>query len=145
MDTVRDERGQALVLAVLMLAIAAVAISGLRVAQEQIFAAAREHRAGEAAVEAATAVIADAYTAELRRVASSTTAPRPTPDALRAMADAGVRETARAAATQMSLLNGGPLIGDTWVRCAAGLVDVSLTISGRLYRAGFSGPLCSQR
>ncbi len=145
MDTVRDERGQALVLAVLMLAIAAVAISGLRVAQEQIFVAARERRAGEAAVEAATAVIADAYTAELRRVASSTAAPRPTPDALRAMTDAGVREAARAAATQMSLLNGGPLIGDTSVRCAAGLVDVSLTISGRLYRAGFSGPQCSQR
>ena len=145
MDTVKDERGQALVLAVLMLAIAAVAISGLRVAQEQIFVAAREHRAGEAAVEAATAVIADAYTAELRRVASSTAAPRPTPDALRRVTDAGVREAARAAATQMSLLNGGPLIADTSVRCAAGLIDVSLTISGRLYRAGFSGPLCSPR
>ena len=145
MDTVNDERGQAVVLAVLLLAIAAVAISGLRIAQEQILAVAREHRAGEAAVEAATAVIADAYTAELRRVASSSATPRPTPDVLRAMTDVEVREAARAAATEMSLQNGGPPIGDTSVRCAGGLVDVSLTIRDRLYRAGFSGPLCSRR
>ena len=140
----KDDRGQALVLAVLILAIGAVAISGLRVAQEQILAVAREHRAGEAAVEAATAVIADAYTAEVRRSASSS-APRPTPDVLRAITQPSVRESARAAATEVSLLNGGPLIADTSVRCAAGLVDVSLTISGRLYRAGFNGPLCSPR
>jgi len=144
-DAVKDERGQALVLAVLILAIAATAISGLRVAQEQILAAAREHRAGEAAVEAATAVIADAYTAELRRFASSSAAPLPTPDVLRAITQPSVRESARAAATEVSLLNGGPLIGDASVRCAAGLIDVSLTISGRLYRAGFTGPLCSPR
>ena len=140
-----DERGQALVLAVLLLAIAAVAISGLRIAQEQILAVAREHRAGEAAVEAAAAVIADAYTAELRRVASSSATPRPTPDVLRAMTEVEVREAARVAATEMSLLNGGPLIPDTSVRCAGGLVDVSLTIRDRLYRAGFSGPQCSPR
>ena len=145
MDSLTDERGQALVLAVLMLALAAVAISGLRLAQEQILAAAREHRAGEAAVEAATAVIADAYTAELQRVASSTASPRPTPDVLRAVTDPGAREAARAAAAEVSLLNGGRAIGDAVVRCAAGLVDVSLTISDRLYRAGFSGPLCSRR
>ena len=141
----RDERGQALVLAVLLLAIAAVAISGLRIAQEQILATAREHRAGEAAVEAATAVIADAYTAELRRVASSSAAPRPTPDVLRAITDSEVRDAARAAATEVSLLNGGPTIGETTVRCITDLIDVSLTIRDRLYRAGFSGPLCSRR
>lgn len=140
-----DERGQALILAVLLVAIAAAAITGLRIAQDQILAAAREHRAGEAAVEAATAVIADAYTAELRRSASSSAAPRPTPDVLRAITDPDVREAARSAATEVSLINGGPAIGDTSVRCAAGLVDVSLTIAHRLYRAGFSGPLCSQR
>jgi hypothetical protein len=145
MDPVNDERGQALVLAVLMLAIAAVAISGLRVAQEQILAAAREHRAGEAAVEAATAVIADAYTAELRRVASSSASPRPTPDMFRAVTDRRARDAAHAAAAEVSQLNGGPTVGDAIVRCAAGLVDVSLTVSDRLYRAGFSGPLCSPR
>jgi hypothetical protein len=145
MDAVTDERGQALVLAALLLAIAAVAISGLRIAQDHIIALAREHRAGEAAVEAATAVIADAYTAELRRVASSSLLPRPTPDVLRAVTDPTARAVARAAAAEVSLLNGGPDIGDVSVGCASGLVDVSLTISDRLYRAGFSGPLCSPR
>jgi hypothetical protein len=145
MDAVNEERGQALVLAVLLLAIAAAAITGLRIAQEEILTVAREHRAGEAAVEAATAVIADAYTAELRRVATSSASPRSTPDVLRAVTDPAARDAARAAAVEVSLLNGGPTIGDVAVRCAAGLVDVSLTVSDRLYRAGFSGPLCSPR
>jgi hypothetical protein len=145
MDAVRDERGQALVLAVLMLAIAAVAIGGLRIAQEQILAAARERRAGEAAVEAATASIADVYTAELRRVASSSASPRSTADVLRAITDRAAREAARAAADQVSALNGGHAVGEVAVRCAVGLVDVSVTISDRLYRAGFRGPLCSPR
>ena len=140
MDAVNDERGQALILAVLLLAIAAVAISGLRMTQERILAVAREHRAGEAAVEAATAVIADVYTAEVRRV----TSPGPT-DIVRVVTAPGALEAARAAATEVSLLNGGPTIGGAAVRCAAGLIEVSLTISDRLYRAGFSGPLCSQR
>ena len=145
MDAVNDERGQALVVAVLMLAIAAVAISGLRIAQEQILAVAREHRAGEAAVEAATAIIADAYASELRRGTSPSASPLSTPDVLRAVTDRSARDAARAAAAQVSELNGGPAVGEVTVRCAAGLVDVSLTISDRLYRAGFSGPLCSPR
>ena len=140
-----DDRGQALILAVLLIAIASVAVSGLRIAQEQILASARERRAGEAAVEAATAVIADAYTAELRRVAVSSASPRPTPDVFRAVMDPSAREAARVAATEVSLINGGPAIADTAVRCDAGLVDVSITIANRLYRAGFSGPSCSPR
>jgi len=136
---VNDDRGQALVLAVLLIAIASVAVSGLRIAQEQILASARERRAGEAAVEAATAVIADAYTAELGR------APARSPDVLGAITDPRARESARAAATEVSVLNAGPEIGDVVVRCAAGLVDVSITIADRLYRAGFSGSACSPR
>lgn len=135
-----DDRGQALVLAVLLIAIGAVAVSGLRIAQEQILAAARERRAGEAAVEAATAVIADAYTAALGRAA-----PARSPDVLGAITDPRAREAARAAATDLSVLNAGPEIGDVTVRCAAGLIDVSITIANRLYRAGFSGPACSPR
>jgi hypothetical protein len=141
MDAVKDERGQALIMSVLLIAIGAVAISGLRIAQEQILAAAQERRAGEAAVEAATAVIADVYTAELRRMPP----PIASLDVLRAITDPRARDAARAAATDISLLNGGPPFGDPTVRCAGGLVDVSVTLSGRQYRAGFSGPLCSPR
>ena len=132
-----DDRGQALLFAVVLIAIAAVAVSGLRIVQEQILATAMERRAGEAAVEAATAVIADAYAAELGR------APSRSPDVLGAVTDPAAREAARAAATEISVLNAGPQIGDVIVRCAAGLVDVSITIANRLYRAGFSGPACS--
>jgi hypothetical protein len=144
-DALNDDRGQALIFSVLLLAIAAVAISGLRIAQEQFLAASQERRAGEAAVEAATAVIADAYAAELRRVLLSSASPRPTPDVVRAVTDPRARDSARAAATAISLLNGGPPVSDPIVRCAASLVDVSVIISDRRYRAGFSGPLCSQR
>lgn len=58
-----DERGQALIVAVLGIAIAAVAIVGLRDAQERILADAHARRAGEAAVEAAGAALADAQAA----------------------------------------------------------------------------------
>jgi len=58
---VSDERGQAVLVAVLALAIAATAVIGLRAAQERIVAAARAQRAGEAAVEAAAQAVADFY------------------------------------------------------------------------------------
>jgi predicted lipid-binding transport protein (Tim44 family) len=145
MDALTDDRGQALVVAVLLIALAAVAIGGLRLAQDRIFQSSREHRAGEAAAEAAAAVLADAYTAELRRVAASSASPRPTPDAPRALSQPGVRESARAAASDMSERNGGPPVTDVSVRCTAGSADASIVVLGRAYRAGFHAPLCSQR
>jgi predicted lipid-binding transport protein (Tim44 family) len=144
-DTLTDDRGQALVVAVLLIGIAAVAIGGLRLAQERIFASSREHRAGEAAAEAAAAVLADAYTAELRRVAASSASPRPTPDAGRALSEPVVRESARAAASDMSQRNGGPVVAEVAVRCADGSADASIVVGGRSYRAGFHAPLCSPR
>jgi hypothetical protein len=144
-DALTDERGQALVVAVLLIAIAAVAIGGLRLAQERIFLSSREHRAGEAAAEAAAAVLADAYAAELRRVAASSAAPRPTPDVPRALREPTVRENARAAASDMSERNSGPPIAEIAVRCANGSAEAAIVVSGRSYRAGFHAPLCSQR
>ena len=145
MDALTDDRGQALVVAVLLIGIAAVAIGGLRLAQERIFASSREHRAGEAAAEAAAAVLADAYAAELRRVAASTATPRPTPDAQRALNEPLVREGARDAASDMSERNGGPSVADVAVRCNDGSADASIVIRGRSYHAGFRAPLCSPR
>ena len=145
MDTLSDDRGQAVVVAVMFLALAAVAIGGLRLAQEHFLAAAREHRAGEAAAEAATAVVADAYVAELRRVAASTASPPPTPDVVSAVSAPGTREGARVAATDLSLRNGGETISEVVVRCVGGSVDIALMLRGRRYRAGFAAPECSQR
>ena len=140
-----DDRGQALIISVLVLAIAAVAISGLRLAQERILAAAREYRAGEAAAEAATAVVADAYAAELFRVAWSTASPRPTADVAGAVTAPLTRENARVAASDISLKNGATSIDDLSVRCADGAAEVTVLLRGRSYRAGFGAPLCSQR
>ena len=140
-----DERGQALIVAVLLLAVAAAAIGGLRVAQEQILTVAREHRAGEAAAEAATSVAADAYVAELRRVAASTATPRPTPDIAGALSTSGTRESAREAASDLSIRNGGAAISEVDLRCIGGNVDVALMLKGRIYRAGFAAAECSQR
>lgn len=142
MDAVRDEGGQALIIVVLVLGIAAVALTGLRAAQEQIVASARERRAGEAAVEAATAVFADAYAAEQRA-----TAPKaPSLSALiTALTAARVRDDARAVADSLSLLNGGQAVGEPSVTCADRNVTVALTVGGRRYRAGFAASLCSPR
>ena len=139
MDAVRDDGGQALIVVVLVLGVAAVAISGLRVAQDRIVASARDQRAGEAAVEAATAVFADAYAAEQRAAAPSLTA------VIRALAAARVREEAHAAADSMSVLNGGEAVGEPSASCADGNVTVALTAAERRYRAGFAAPLCSPR
>jgi hypothetical protein len=137
-----DDRGQALVWCVIVLGIAAVALGGLRVAQEQLFAEARVRRASEAGVEAATAVIADAYVAELR--AGARRSPRATFDVPRALADPAARETARIAASELSLRNGGDVVGEITLSCAIGRVTVSLVAGGVSYRAGFVAPECSQ-
>ena len=121
-----DERGQALIVAVLFLAVAAVALSGLRLAQERILAAAQARRAGEAAVEAATAVIADVYVA--RDVST---------DVATAVADPRTLDMARQAAIAISLANGGDLPDPPAVRCGANGIDVSIVVSGHTYRAGF--------
>lgn len=145
MDALRSEGGQALIVAVLFLAIAAVVIGGLRFSQERIFAISLQHRAGEAAAEAATVVVADAYVAELRRVAASTRSPAPTPDVLGAVTKPDLLESARAAASDLSVRNGGSDVSDVSVRCERGQVDVALVLAGRRYRAGFAAAQCSPR
>lgn len=137
-DALTDARGQAHLIAVLVIAMAAVAISGLRGAQERILDDERVRRAGEAAVEAATAVVADAYVA-----ANALPSPLPA-DIARAVLDPATRERARAAAIAMSFANGGADLDGPEISCASRGVDVKITIAGRIYRAGFDGS-CSRR
>ncbi|MEK7863632.1 MAG: hypothetical protein AAB295_10270 [Chloroflexota bacterium] len=138
----RDDHGQALVIAVVLLAIAASAIVGLRVAQDHFAAAGERRRAGEAAVEAATAVIADAYVDELRHAAALS--PSATPDVPRAVGDGRAIERARVAASELSVRNGGAVVPGVHVRCDGGAVTVTLVLSGTTYRAGFEAAECSQ-
>ena len=133
MDAVaRDDRGQAVVVAALFIAIAALAIVGLRAAQERLLDAERVRRAGEAAVEAAVAVFADAYAANIGT------------EALAAMSDSSIRERARAAADALSRANGGVAVDEIpAVTCGPLGAEVSVTIAGHLYRAGFDAS-CSR-
>lgn len=117
-----DERGQALVLAVLALAVAAVAIGGLRLAQDRILIVHEERSAYEAAVEAAAAVVADAI--------ASGTDPR----------DGHVADLARSAARALAP---GPFDGPT-ISCAGAWVDVAIVGRGVGYRAGLESE-CSPR
>ncbi len=66
MDALTGDRGQALVVAVLLVAVAAVALTGLRAISDRVLEIARDDRAGEAAVAAAGAAVADLQAARAR-------------------------------------------------------------------------------
>ena len=141
MDAVRDERGQAVLLAVFLIAIAAVVIAGLQLQQERVFGIERTRRAGEAAAEAATTAVADAYTAELRAAILKKRAM----DIGHVVGSATTRDAARAAAFEASVINGGGAIDDVALRCGEGKVEITVMISGASYRAGFPAGECSRR
>ena len=136
-----DDSGQALVIAVLLLAVAAVAIGGLRLAQDRILGIARDTRAGEAAVEAAAEVVGDAYAAAAARAVASG-APGPTPRLADALTAAVLAENARVAASDLALRNGGTAVSEVVVRCADGSAEITVLHGARRYRAGFAAPLC---
>ncbi|HEV8535818.1 MAG TPA: hypothetical protein VGR87_08880 [Candidatus Limnocylindria bacterium] len=132
MESLRDERGQALVVLVLLLGLASVVVIGLRTAQDRLFAVTHVHRAGEAAVEAAAQSVADAYAARRR------------PDVNGLVADPRVVEEARAAADALARENGAASPGDLEVTCSGGKIQVRLVLAGYAHHAGFSAPECSR-
>ena len=96
----RDDRGQSHVVVVFALAIGAVVLVGLLLRQEELLGVARASRAGEAAAQAAGAVVADEHLALVRSLRDPSGAPRdPTRDELLAfLADLGLHDRALAAA-----------------------------------------------
>lgn len=124
-----DDRGQALVLAVLALALAAATIVGLRGAQDRIFNDARERRAGEAAVEAAGATLADA------QIGFSGTVEAFVSDPL-------IIERLRAAADELAALNGGGPVGALAISRGARTFDVTLTLGAHRQRAAIEATCC---
>lgn len=145
MDAVTDERGQALALAVLALAFAAVTIVGLRAAQDRILDDARARRAGEAAIEAAGAAVADAHVAFVSALRDETGHLRvlPTRAELDAFAaDPSVLEGARVAAAQLALANGGADPHDLLVTTGTRSIELSLTLGTHRSRAAIATPCC---
>ncbi len=123
------DRGQALVLAVLALALAATTIVGLQAAQDRILLDARERRAGEAAVEAAGTALADALlgsTGSLEEL----------------VADPLVIERAEAAANSLSAANGGLPVHDLTIGVGTQTLDVSLRMGAHLHRASIGTACC---
>jgi hypothetical protein len=128
-DAVSGERGQALVLAVLALGLAAMAIVGLQAAQDRILRDAHERRAGEAAVEAAGAAVADElihFTGSLDVFA----------------ADPLVAERARAVADELSAANGGSPVRDLTITPGARDVDIGLSMGAHRQRASIEATCC---
>jgi hypothetical protein len=129
-DAVSDERGQALLVAVLALAVAAAAVIGLRAAQERIVVAARAQRAGEAAVEAAAQAVADRYGTHAGA-------------ARELVADPLVLEAARIAAEELARVNGASGVEQVQLVCAGNRIEARLLLNGYSHRAGFRAPECS--
>jgi len=125
-----DEHGQALLAAVLALALAATAVIGIRAAQDRIVMDARAQRAGEAAVEAAAQAVADLYAA------------RPA-TARELVVDLHVIETARVAAEELARENGGQGVEQVQLLCAGKRIEARLVLGGYSHHAGFRAPECS--
>jgi len=137
-----DDGGQAAILAVVLIALAALAIAGIREADARLARGSATRWAGEAGVEAAAAVVADAYAGELRsRAADPSRAPRAMSDVVGA---SSVRDQARSAADDLSDRNGGAPFDDLAITCANGAVTVAGSLRGTTYRASFTASECSR-
>jgi hypothetical protein len=144
-DAVIGERGQALVLAVLALALAALTIVGLREAQGRILSDARDRRAGEAAVEAAGAVLADAqldFIASLRDELGTARILPSLAELDAFVTDPLVVERSRAAAAELSAANGGGVVRGLEITAGARTLDLTLSVGAHLQRAAIATTCC---
>lgn len=141
----RNDRGQALVLAVLALGIAAATVVGLRAAQDRILSDARERRAGEAAVEAAGAALADAQVEFLASLRDEAGRARPLPShaELEAfVADPLVVARVRAAANTLASANGSVAPSDVAITLATRSIEIGLALGSHRQRASIDGRCC---
>jgi hypothetical protein len=143
-DAVIGDRGQALVLAVLALGIAAVTIVGLRAAQDRVLGDAHDRRAGEAAVEAAGATVADALVdlaASLRDRGNARVIP--TRVELEAViADPLIVERSRRSANDLSAANRGGPVRDLVISIGARTIDISLWAGAHQQSASIETACC---
>jgi Tfp pilus assembly protein PilV len=145
-DAVRGEVGQAVLIAALVIGIGALAIVGLRLVQDRVLASAEKRSAGEAAVEAAAASIADAYIAHVDSLrAHAFDVPRPNVDVPAVLAHPATLEAARSAASEAAARNGGGFDGVVVARCTGATIEVELSHAGRVHRASLPVDACSPR
>jgi len=128
---VTGDRGQALVLAAVMLGVAAVAVVGLRSASDRILAQARTQRAGEAAVAAAGAAVADLARARVARLGHELS--RREVAAL--VAEPAVIEAARSAAVTLARAHGEADPSGVQILAFDLEIEVHVTLGGRTHVA----------
>lgn len=140
-----EEGGQALVVAVLGVGIAAATIVGLRDAQDRLLADAHARRAGEAAIEAAGAALADSQVALVaasrdehgRRVSLVS---RPEIAAL--VSDPAVADMALRAARELALENHAETPTDLQISDVGRALEITLTLGRHRQRAAIGSACC---
>lgn len=121
-----SDHGQSLVFAALLLGVAAVALVGIRTISDLILDSARDDRAGEAAVAAAGAAVADLQAARARALGR---------DLGRAetaafVAQAAVGDAARDAAVRLARLHGRADPTEVTVHSFGFEIEVHLVLAG---------------
>lgn len=131
MDTLSADRGQALVLAVVLLAVASVALVGLRSVSDRILDIARDDRAGEAAVAAAGAAVADLQLARARALGHDLDRA----ETATFVSDPVVQNAARDAAVRLSREHGRADPAGVEVLSFGYEIEVHLTLAGHAHTA----------
>lgn len=126
-----QDRGQALVFAVLLLGIAALALVGLRGASERILDAVRDDRAGEAAAAAAGTAVADLAFARSRALGHELDRAETAAFA----AEPAVTDAAREAAVRLARLHGRADPSDVRVLAIGFEIEIHVTLAGRAHVA----------
>jgi hypothetical protein len=123
---IRGDRGQALVIAALLLGLAAFAVILVVASQERLVAGLRDQRTGEAAVAAAGAAIADLQLARSRELGR----PFTVEEIARFAAEPSVLEAARSAAARMARAHGSAEPSELVVQSFGVEIEVHLTLRG---------------
>ncbi|MGH2378526.1 MAG: hypothetical protein ACRDGT_08615 [Candidatus Limnocylindria bacterium] len=132
----RAERGQSLVVAALLAAVAALALTLVHGTGDRLVSAVRDQRAGEAAVAAAGSAVADLQLARVRSAGRALTLAEIEAFA----AEDAVLEAAREAARRMAEAHGGAGPVEVTIKSFGSEIEVHLTLGGRRHIALLSPP-----
>lgn len=127
MDALISERGQALVFAAMILGVAGVALVGIRTVSDLILEGVRDDRAGEAAVAAAGAAVADLQLARSRELGHDLDRS----ETAQLVADPHVVNAARDASVRLARAHGRHDPSEVTVLAFGFEIEVHLTLAGR--------------